>query len=196
MQHSHLLKECSLIYRSVKLQIQQGALQLTDELRFIEWAFSLSLRAWTSIENIINQHQFLDQQDEIDFYKILKPQFIGLVDHFPLLYKSVLFKPEEITAENAYRENELANCNQLIYRLKSSCQSYLKQPETDLHFLKHHNQQPFDFGLDVSQVNITTASYSCLLGKLVALKKFKQYLLAQQHRCNFPFGRNCIKYVI
>src|SRR5262245_35047871 len=126
MENSFVLKECRLKYKSIKREIDRQASQLT-ELKWIEWAFSFSVRAWFGIEKLINQHRFPNQQDEMEFYKRLKPQFAGLIDYFQLLYKSALFIPEDITDRSAYYEGELENCKELIGWYKDGCRYYEEQ---------------------------------------------------------------------
>jgi hypothetical protein len=172
----NLLSECRLVYRSIDQQIKKNASRLPNELHWIEWSFALSLRAWTDIEQLVRQCQFLNSKDEMEFYKFLKPKFVGLICHFPLLYQAILFMPDDITERNIYWESELDYCNLLICEYKGNCQLYENQPNADRFFGKQYNQQSPDFGSIINMAKVNSVPYNLLLGKLVALEKFRKFL--------------------
>jgi len=177
MKNSSLLQQCRLTYKRIQQEIQSHESQLPDEMKWIEWGFGATMQAWLNIEKITDGYQFINQQEEVCFYKSQKPRFTGLIDYFTLLYKSVLFQPEDYTRWGDYWRNELNTCMECISKYRKACLNYqLQQPDTDLYFLKHNNQQPLLFGSNVSIFNFNSISYGCLLGRLVALKKYKKYI--------------------
>lgn len=170
-----LLNECRRLYAKTAQEIQEHASQCGDELKWIEWAFGFSMRVWMDIEKMSKEYRFLNRQEEICFYKTLQPQFIGLIDHFALLYKSLLFLPEDGTEQMTYWNRELNDCKRLIAVYTASCRHYEEQQrEPDVYFLKENNRQPLIFGLNVSLFNITATSYSYVLGRLIALNRYKK----------------------
>ncbi|MBO9204924.1 MULTISPECIES: hypothetical protein [Niastella] len=175
----NLLNECRLMYRSIDQQIKQKISHPAEELHWIEWAFNLSLHAWAGIEKLVKQHQFLNAKDELVFYKFLKPKFVGLIDHFPLLYKAVLFMPDDIIDRSIYWESELEQCNLLIIEFKGHCRSCEKQPGIDSFFRKQNDLLSPEFGSNINKANISSIPYDLLLGKLVALEKFRKFLQAK-----------------
>jgi hypothetical protein len=177
MKNSPLLQQCRLTYEKIQQEIQSHESQLPDEMKWIEWGFAATMQAWLNIEKKIEGYQFMGQPEEVCFYKSQKPRFTGLIDYFTLLYKSVLFQPEEYEARGAYWKNELNTCIEFISKFKIAQLKYKQQqPDTDKYFLQQNNQQPLLFGSNVSVFNFKTTSYSCLLGRLIALKKYKKYI--------------------
>ncbi len=177
MKKSFLLQQCQLAYKRIQLEIQSHESQSPDEMKWIEWGFAATMQAWLNIEKITHDYQFMDQQEEVSFYKSQKPRFTGLIDYFTLLYKSVLFQPEDYTKRGNYWKRELNTCLECMSKFKEACQNYKQQQAgTDIYFLKHNNQQPLLFGSNVSIFDFNSTSYSCLLGRLVALKKYKKYI--------------------
>lgn len=177
MKNSSLLQQCRLTYKKIQQEIQSHESQSFDEMKLIEWGFGATMQAWLSIEKITDGYQFMNQQEEICFYKSQKPRFTGLIDYFTLLYKSVLFQPEDYTERESYWRSELNTCLEFISKFKIACLDYKQQQsDTDIYFLQHNNQQPLLFGSNVSIFNFNSASYSCLLGRLIALKKYKKYI--------------------
>ena len=177
MKNSFLLQKCLLTYKRIQQEIQSYESQSPDEAKWIEWAFGTTVQAWLNIEKIIVDYQFMNQQEEVCFYKRQKPRFTGLIDYFTFLYKSVLFQPEDYTKWGDYWERELTTCIACISRFKKACLNFQQQqPDADIYFLKHNNQQPLLFGSNVTSFDFNSTSYSYLLGRLIALKKYKKYV--------------------
>jgi hypothetical protein len=177
MKKSFLLQQCQLIYKRIQQEIQNYESQSPNEVKWMEWGFRASMQAWLDIEKLIDGYQFMNQQEEVYFYKCHKPRFAGLIDYFTFLYKSVLFQPEDYMERKEYWRSELSTCSEFISKFKTACLNYeQQQSDTDIYFLQPNNQQPLLFGSNVSVFNIDNTSYSCLLGRLIALKKHKKYI--------------------
>ena len=176
MKYSSLLTESSQIYKSIEQQIENGTLE-TDEGKWIEQAFGLAMKTWLNVEEMASNFGFLNREEEIYFYKNLKPEFIGLIEYFTLLYKSVVFQPDESMKTGAYWKHELNNCRELVFIYHSGCQYYEQElSNTDIYFLEQNNQQPLLFGLNVNRIDFTDISYSYLRGRLIAMKRYEKYI--------------------
>lgn len=174
MSNSSLLKQCKLVYKELQQQLEGGTSHPSNEMKWIEWAFGITMQTWIRIEEVVNSYQFTDEQEKIGFYKTMKPHFIGQIEYFTLLYKSVLFEPDNCMKRNEYWVRELRNCQQFIsgwnrYYEPSDVSTgiYLKQPNSG---------QPLIFGININYRNIKATSYSNLAGRIIALKKYMQYI--------------------
>ena len=177
MNNSFLLKQCSEIYKTMQQEIQGYQSPASDDEKWIEKGFCITMKAWFNIEKITAGYRFMNKQEEVYFYKTLKPRFTGLIDYFILIYKSVLFQPDDSTKSEDYWKSELKNCNKLISRFKTACLHFeQQQPDTDIYFLQHNNQQPLIFGIDVTHVKFTSTPYGYLPGLLIAMKKYKKFM--------------------
>lgn len=176
MKNSFLLQQCRLIHTTLQQEIQSRESQSPDEIKWIEWGFGVTMHAWLNIEKMVEGYHFMNHQEEVCFYKTQKPRIKGLIDYFTLLYKSVLFQPEDCTAREAYWKSELDTCLGIISRFKTACVQYKQQQPSDIHFLRQNNQQSLPFGITVNQFDLNNTSYSCLLGWLIALKKYKKFM--------------------
>jgi hypothetical protein len=176
MKHPSLLAETSQIYKSIEKQIEKGILE-TDEGKWIERAFGLVMKSWLDIEELTSNYRFLNREEEIYFYKNLKPEFIGLIEYFTLLYKSVVFHPDDSMKRDAYWKHELKNCRELVSLYYSGCQYYEQELSSmDIYHLEQNNHHPLLFGLNVSRINFADTSYSYLRGRLIAMKKYEKYI--------------------
>ncbi|AEW03309.1 hypothetical protein A4D02_04645 [Niastella koreensis] len=176
MKNSALIAETRQIYNSIEQQIEKISLE-AEEGKRIEQSFCLAMRTWLEMEVLVSDHRFLDQEEEIYFYKNLKPQFLGLIEYFTLLYKSVLFQPEDRMKTGLYWEHELKSCRELISIYNTNCRFYEQHLfGTDLCHLEQNNRQSLLFGLNVDRLNFTDASYSYLRGRLIAMKRYQKYI--------------------
>jgi hypothetical protein len=176
MKNLTLIAETRQVYKSIEQQIENDSLE-TGEGKWIERSFSLAMKTWLEIEVMVRDHRFLDQEEEVYFYKNLKPQFIGLIEYFTLLYKSVLFQPDDPMKTVAYWKHELKNCRELISIYSKNCRFYEQHLfSTDICYLEQNNRQPLLFGLNVDRINFTDASYSYLRGRLIAMKRYQKYI--------------------
>jgi hypothetical protein len=179
MKNNSLHAQCVQLYKQTEQQIYKGASELTDEGKWIEWGFGLAMKTWLEVERMTNSYPFLHRDEEINFYKTLKPGFTGLIEYFTLLYKSIVFQPEDPLQKDAYWKRELKTCLEFISLFRSGCMYYEQQPDKDQYFLQQNNQQPLIFGLNVNEFNFSAISYTYLLGRLIAVKKYKKYIQAQ-----------------
>jgi hypothetical protein len=176
MKYSSLITETNQLYKSIEQLIEKGTLE-TDEGKWIEQAFGLAMKSWLDIEEMARNCQFLNREEEIYFYKNLKPEFVGLIEYFTLLYKSVVFQPDDSVKKGEYWKHELKNCRELVFIYNSGCQYYEQHlSDTDIYFLEQNNKQPLLFGINVTRINFTDTSYSYLRARLIAMKKYEKYL--------------------
>lgn len=190
MNNSFLLKQCKLIYQAMQQEMQGCQFQQFDEMKWIEKGFCITMKAWLNIEKITAGYRFMNQQEEVYFYKTLKPRFTGLIDYFKLSYKSVLFQPDDSTKIEAFWRSELKNCNKLMARIKTACRRFeQQQPDTDIYFLRQNNQQPLNLVIDVNNFKFTSIPYGYLLGLQIAVKKYKKFL---QEKINTSTLERCL----
>jgi hypothetical protein len=176
MKFSSLLTESHLLYKSIEQQLEKGSFE-TDQGKWIERAFGLAMKSWLDIEEMARNNRFSNREEEIYFYKNLKPAFIGLIEYFTLLYKSVVFQPEDSAKRGEYWKHELKKCRELVFTYSSGCQYYeQQQSNTDIYFLEQSNQQPLLFGLNASRINFADTSYSYLRSRLIAMKRYEKYI--------------------
>jgi hypothetical protein len=192
MKNTALLKQCNMLYKSTRQEVEEGIAELPDELTTIEWAFQVSMRAWLLIEKKTADYQFKNQQEEVYFYKALKPRFTGLIDYITLLYKSLVFQPEENVKRIAYWKYELSSCGKVIYWCKRGCMYYKEQyPDTDIYLLKHTTRQSQIFGININHFNFTAVSYSYLLTRLIAIRQYKKYIQQRYQVVLDPENESC-----
>jgi hypothetical protein len=179
-----LQQQCGRLYKKIIQQLAYYESTATDEKKWIEWGFGITTKAWLSIQEKIEGYQFADQQEEIGFYKTLKPKFVALMDFFTLLYRSVLFQPEDTPGKKEYWKRELTACKNFLSKHKSFCR-YYEQGNTAMdlvYFVQQNNQQALIFGVNENKGPIIS-SYSHLLARIISMKKYQRYI---QEKIGFP----------
>ncbi|THU40227.1 hypothetical protein FAM09_10170 [Niastella caeni] len=175
MKKPSLLEQCRIEYQTMQ-QVIENAATLSNELTWIESAFSLSMQAWNRIEKMAGSYIFADHEEEIYFYKTLKPQFTGLIDYLTLLYKSVLFQPDDLTKQKDYWKSELTSCGEFIEKYQTLYRDNQRTSISELSYLTQYNQQSLVFGINVNHLNISTTSPVYIKMKVIAIKKYQQYI--------------------
>jgi hypothetical protein len=173
-----LQQQWSRLYKKMLQQLAGYETTMTDEKKWIEWGFRIAASTWLGIQQEADNYVFNDQQEEILFYKVVKPRFIALIDYFTLLYKSVLFQPESQQGNLEYWQHERAICKNFLSKYQSFC-SYYEQGNTTMdhiYFVQETNQQSLIFGIN-EKLAQTINSYSHLLARLLSIKKYHRYIL-------------------
>src|SRR5690242_7131972 len=81
--------------------LQQASLQLEECLQFqpfesaVECAFSSLKNGWIQLKQIVAANDFATDEEEIHFFKVLKPKLIGELEYYGLVYHSILFCPPD-----------------------------------------------------------------------------------------------------
>jgi hypothetical protein len=172
-----LPQHCGRMYNKMVQQLSGYETMAPDEKKWIEWGFGIATKSWFRIQQEVDGYLFADQEEEIGFYKTLKPKFIGLMDFFTLLYRSVLFQPEGAPGKKEYWKREQTTCKNFLSKHSAFCQ-YYEQGKTSMdhiYFVQHNNQQPIIFGINESKGHEIT-SYSHLLARVISVKKYQGYI--------------------
>lgn len=173
-----LPQQWSRLYKKMLCQLAANEVVATDEKKWIEWGFGAITKTWCGIQQEADNYVFDNQQEEISFYKVVKPRFIALLDYFTHLYKSVLFQPEDLPAKKEYWDYELETCKNFLLKHRSFCRYYEEGNTTMDHtyFIQQNNQQPLVFGA-IENNGQPNTSYSYLLARVLSIKKYHRYIL-------------------
>ena len=98
-------------------------------IEWIEGCFIVSEKAWAQLKEELERHKFENKQEEIWFFKSMKPQFTGLIKYFTLLYRAELFVPNEAAAFILFWQQELKRI-QCFFDKNASFYAYFKSGET------------------------------------------------------------------
>lgn len=69
--------------------------------------FWIANKYWNKLKEIVSSSVFTDDQDGIEFFKIVKPQFTGHIQYFTMISEALLFIPDKRENEITYWEEEM-----------------------------------------------------------------------------------------
>src|SRR6186713_104273 len=72
-----------------------------SEMEAIEACFKCSLDIWGRLQKHIKQNTFASREEEIYFFKKVKPQFTAYIEYYTCRYHALLFRPAEDALELA-----------------------------------------------------------------------------------------------
>lgn len=82
------------LYEKMMLEMEDCGKRFATEKEQIECCFQTCERNWNALLKLLNHQQFRTVNDEIWFFKTVKPAFTGMLEYFALVYKAALFHPE------------------------------------------------------------------------------------------------------
>src|SRR4051794_569467 len=62
----------------------------SPELLRVEAAYMITMKHWNELKSECWQHSFKSTEEEIQFFKVIKPQFTGRIAYYSLLYETLL----------------------------------------------------------------------------------------------------------
>ena len=82
------------LYQKMLVEMEDCGKRYTTEKEQIECCFQTCERNWNALLKLLDHRQFRTINDEIWFFKTVKPAFTGMLEYFALVYKAALFHPE------------------------------------------------------------------------------------------------------
>jgi hypothetical protein len=88
-------EEWLTLYESMMQRIEACSKLRPHTMAEIECCFNLAQKHWSCIEQNIEDHLFQSKEDEIEFYKKVKPLFKSQIEFYNLLYQAEIFRPHD-----------------------------------------------------------------------------------------------------
>ena len=80
------------------------------ESDWLEYRFHRLLTCWQKINNWFSSHSFNNKEDEIYFFKYIKPGFIGFLNYYARRYQNLRFRPVSGSDQLSFFQRELIKC--------------------------------------------------------------------------------------
>jgi hypothetical protein len=85
---------CTAVYKTLLIQLDQIAQTDHPFIHQIENAYIVSFHHWLLVTKKMSAYTFIHEQEEILFFKKIKPLFTSQIEYYNLLYHFELFKPD------------------------------------------------------------------------------------------------------
>lgn len=172
-------QEYKLLYKDMRKDIERCLHLELDEKDRIVSCFRRATNYWERLKSFLKNKVFKDTNEEIHFFRIVKPQFTHHIEYFLVLNEATLFVPAERKGAVEYWEKELRRYRRFRIRneefvnyYESNCRS-----RDSNYFLRNKNLACNDslyilYNTDKS----LCASHDQVIRNYLALKKYDRYV--------------------
>ena len=90
-----MMKKWEIAYHRMIHQMDESHHKDMTEQEQAGHAYKIALQCWQQVKGEMKRYEFKDANEEIDFYKNIKPKFTGYIEYLILLNHGLLFIPTE-----------------------------------------------------------------------------------------------------
>jgi len=157
--------------------------QETPELQWVECCFRAAAGFWLHLREALENYHFNSEEEEIDFFKNVKPLFTSQIEFYTLIYQGILFKPEGDPIKiESFWENESARLGRFREN-KQAFVRYYKSGDTSLdklYFLRNSNTARNGIVSKIYDKNANlSTSHDGLVAALIAHEMYYEYTRAK-----------------
>ncbi|HYF29890.1 MAG TPA: RteC domain-containing protein [Chitinophagaceae bacterium] len=118
-------QSCEELYQELLSEVYQcRRLNLSPTSR-IAYCFKLSVEYWNKLRHQVKQHPFNCDEEEIWFFKTMKPKFTALIEYYTMIYNAELFMPRLKTEEiKSFWKKESDKVKNFYYQYADFCEYY------------------------------------------------------------------------
>jgi len=100
-------------------------MQLTvTEIEKVESCFWIATAYWEKLKELIKDISLLPENEEIEFFRNVKPQFTSYIEYFIILSEAVRFVPESTAEKIDYWQIEMKRYERFVIRNHDFIQYY------------------------------------------------------------------------
>lgn len=177
---------CEDAYHEMLSEVYQSRRQDLTSSGRTAYCYKIAVEYWTRIKDKVKKDKFANEEEEIWFFKTMKPKFTSLIEYYTMVYHAELFMPvtEEENA-SAFWKKEKDKANN-FYRLHAAFCEYYKSGDTHFdrnYFLRSQCSNPLAAGnklYDTDAEMIT--SHGHLATSLLAYDMYSTYIAQQANK--------------
>jgi RteC protein len=163
------------LYDSMKQELKSCWERHADEKTAIEQCFQISAQYWSIIESDVKENYFSSVDEEIDFYKHVKPLFVSEIRYHNMLYHAALFKPpSELVETKEFWAREKQRLEKFI-RENKDFYDYYKSGSTECDEKWFRKKEEKDEDIKAQQ-------YDLLASTLIALERYAEHIKTEIER--------------
>lgn len=168
------------LYNALLAEIEASRKSCITELEHVEQVFKIALNYWHKLKEQLKDFAFTNKEEEINFYKKVKPKFTTLMEYMILLNHALLLVPfENKESERDFWEGEL----QILNRFKEKNATFVDYYTCEK---THHDHQYFlPENYDLANFNVARpydtgreflTSHDHLVATYMAQKMYNDYV--------------------
>jgi hypothetical protein len=167
------------IYAAMENQLNEVTLNGGTQIEQLKESIKICKKAMSKLKNYISSYAFENREEEIIFFKELKPRFYSKYIYFINVYNFLMHKPaggENIQKE--YIHFELADVKR-FFDHNNSFYQYYRANATDMDAKYFSRSDDFDVHIeleDFEEDEMYSTTHDYKLSKLIANERFQDYL--------------------
>jgi len=153
----------------------------------MELCFRTCIDYWNGLKLKMKFEEFASEEEEIHFFKNIKPRFTGEIEYYTQRYHAILFLPADKQSQIDFWEGELGRLNKFFGSYHEFF-NYIDSKKTDRdnrYFLRRNSD-----GSNIAHANVfdmdqqTATSHDWLLTNMIGYEKYKKFVLAEMEQFN------------
>jgi RteC protein len=171
------------LYTKMQEELNELEVDCKNEILMVEGCFNIAVFYWNKIKKYAESYFFKHENEEITFFKTIKPLFIAAIEYYTLYYQAILFKPcNEEKELTAYWIQQLKRV-EIFYNRHKEFYCYYTSGQTcrdKLYFLKNGNTVQ---ALHSTQFNSrATDAHDAIAARILSYQKYRSYVETQLHQ--------------
>ncbi|MGH2565003.1 MAG: RteC domain-containing protein [Ginsengibacter sp.] len=127
LKDSKMDNKWSMLYEEMLEDIEKCWKLQMPEPEQLECAFKIATGYWYKLKQTLHEHVFNTPDDEIAFYKYIKPKFTSHIEYLTLVNHALLFIPKQKDFQLEYWEYEAERLERFTEKNKAFVEYYTKQ---------------------------------------------------------------------
>jgi hypothetical protein len=167
------------LYQSMLKELK--LLHMNDEIteKLIESCYLVCSNYWFQLRQIVSSYHFQSEEEEIDFFKNIKPLFSCEIEYYNLLYHAALFRPPDDEEVRKFWERECQRLERFVENHVDFVR-YMLEGDTchdKEYFLRNKLKANCELHVDVEpQENDTYTNCDALVAEFLSLQKYAGYV--------------------
>jgi hypothetical protein len=163
------LTNCIQLYEAMLAELKCSKNNKTAEEERIQNCFEIAGAYKDKLNQLVRHHKFLSKEEEVFFFKKIKPLFTAEVEFFTYLYHIELFKTKEIESDNYELEQ--------FYKRQLQKRDKLRKEQPDFYHYVQEGHTSADIQWFTRKCETMDSSlFDGLMGRYLAIEKFELYL--------------------
>lgn len=174
---------CEELYHNMVSEIYSSQQPELSPAGRITMCFKICMDHWGRLKELMKDYSFADDEEEIWFFKVIKPKFTALIEYYTLVYHAELFMPS-LTEDNthAFWRKEKEKINRFYLQQEAFCE-YYKSGDTCMdyiYFLRKHAEGCRNcFNKLYDTDNSLVTAYSNTISSMLAYDMYDEYIMQQ-----------------
>jgi hypothetical protein len=167
------------LYQQLQQDLQHCEEKNVCGLARIECCYQTANKYWLLLRTDLMDHEFASIEEEIDFFKSIKPLFTSEIVYYSLVYHAELFQPTKNSELRNLLLRERNRLSKFVWN-NPDFYDYYKSGQNDkdeFYFTRANNDLSNIINAPIHDADSTTAtSHDYLVAQIIALERYDKYL--------------------